>query len=984
MADENPFVTTDVVKMVLETDLELLDKFLTAHSFINSYESLYQMQTVRHPVVWFIRLARASIDLTMGTNPVIGTALCQALLPLLEEPNLTDLFDDPAMPDQLCIQLKGSATYGLFRQGKLMDSIAFGESVRATASHNIDSPAYWTLNIVLVNAYFHTLHFAEALDLFERIEPIGDDKMFLFTSVKQQIERLRYPYDSLPDTRPRSIRSLEIWQQSLGPQQEILQVFEDASKASTPKEQFVRVVAPKIAACRDRLTAIEALLDCAETYDAVEEEISRLNIAFQADMIDLMRHNQAPSDTMDGVTAALNKACFLLSTPSSQTLPTDTFCEVIEDLDNAILACKKFRNGWDRLNILWARALLVAGHFDDKTALCDFKSAFAYLETIVAKQKHRHIRAALPLKIPNLIPRLLNAACDVHDHDCVLAVSEFRRSLNISYRNENKRRYRGDKLSARKKGLKNRHFFSLSAPFYGDQIFAHLRTADGFVASSKCDLSISTVRALVPYVNPKNWVKMKLYDPQATPPDQALTPLLALIEDALAKGHITPEDHIDLALDYPVNLMPFSYVQLNETSKRLLELFTLSRVTGYAEWKHLALIDSPNNTFRSTVSIFCPAADESWREEKKTAFREAVQPLINFKTHENLDGGEADFAGVMNQLKPHSIIHFHTHGHFPTDQELNPLDHSGLLLANYGELTRRGHRLGGTKDPALLTPNKVLNSKVDLTGSHVTLCACVSGLSREAQSGDLVGLEFALREMGTSSILATHWHVDFRHASQLTSLFYKYWLQSDITKAGALRLAILDCAAKESMDVAKAHWFSFDLFEGCRKRTVTGMLLKKVALTDDFKATRLVGILETMLAETEPVWRDLHAATENEFKETLPLDNVIGLLRDHGASLLADADAVTTARLLLVLFAEEDTLAPMLSAAFERYEGDDTEMVASIIVTTGAVVALLMLVAATEFEIKGRNWSIRKGAVSAEQIKAIKDLLPKLPTSGTD
>jgi len=154
--------------------------------------------------------------------------------------------------------------------------------------------------------------------------------------------------------------------------------------------------------------------------------------------------------------------------------------------------------------------------------------------------------------------------------------------------------------------------------------------------------------------------------------------------------------------------------------------------------------------------------------------------------------------------------------------------------------------------------------------------------------------------------------------------------------------------------------------------------LKKIALADDFKATRLTELIGEMIIESGISAARLYGAAADDFKSAISLNTISNLLSKAGGEPVPESDAVSMARGTLVLLANDETFAPVLSAAFEKYEEDDNRLFAGIILSTGAVMTLLMLVAATEFEIKGKNWFVRKNQVSAAQIKAIKEMMPSL------
>ena len=101
--------------------------------------------------------------------------------------------------------------------------------------------------------------------------------------------------------------------------------------------------------------------------------------------------------------------------------------------------------------------------------------------------------------------------------------------------------------------------------------------------------------------------------------------------------------------------------------------------------------------------------------------------------------------------------------HFPKKlkyslERRKSLSDFGLMLAAEEKLPVRN-----VKDPNshvftkhLLTPKKILdkdiNPNLNFSESHISLMACVSGLSKEGIGGDALGLEWAFLLAGASSL----------------------------------------------------------------------------------------------------------------------------------------------------------------------------------------------------------------------------------------
>ena len=140
---------------------------------------------------------------------------------------------------------------------------------------------------------------------------------------------------------------------------------------------------------------------------------------------------------------------------------------------------------------------------------------------------------------------------------------------------------------------------------------------------------------------------------------------------------------------------------------------------------------------------------------------------------------------------------------------MDPSRGSGLVLSKNGQLPQDAKRSG------LLSPERIIErgSPFEFDGSHVTLQACVSGLSEEGVGGDLLGPEWSLLMGGARSVLSTHWNIPVESSADFSIRFYEEWLLSGLSRAQAWRNAILsqmhDNKAFEGEQAY--HWAAFSL-----------------------------------------------------------------------------------------------------------------------------------------------------------------------------
>ena len=133
----------------------------------------------------------------------------------------------------------------------------------------------------------------------------------------------------------------------------------------------------------------------------------------------------------------------------------------------------------------------------------------------------------------------------------------------------------------------------------------------------------------------------------------------------------------------------------------------------------------------------------------------------------------------------HSVLHFSTHGVFPQKQsENNPFTNSGIVISD-GDSIPDGDAVARGETSYLLSPKKIILNGIKMQDSHVTMMACVSGLSREGLGGDALGMDWALTQAGATSILASHWMVSAADAASFLELFYTKWLMEKKSRGHA-------------------------------------------------------------------------------------------------------------------------------------------------------------------------------------------------------
>lgn len=296
---------------------------------------------------------------------------------------------------------------------------------------------------------------------------------------------------------------------------------------------------------------------------------------------------------------------------------------------------------------------------------------------------------------------------------------------------------------------------------------------------------------------------------------ELLTPFVNWLQPLLTSGVMHTGDHICYCPDGDLHLFPLHYVRFQENY--LIDTFSLSRTQGVASM--LDIQSKPTRHIDQFLLIQASAALDD--PDKKTAFGEVGNWLTKQFNGQKLVNEQADVEQTVIQLATGRLIHFSTHGYFPTKASNTtgerPYYDSGLLLYHEGQPPVNTIESDWEiREPFLLSPDRLLRATWNMEGSHVTIQACVSGQAKEGIGGDALGLDWALLQLGASSLLSTGWNVDVYWANDFCRLFYEAW-QNGQSKADAHRLACLALKEKRKNETAPGdltspyYWAAFSL-----------------------------------------------------------------------------------------------------------------------------------------------------------------------------
>jgi len=296
----------------------------------------------------------------------------------------------------------------------------------------------------------------------------------------------------------------------------------------------------------------------------------------------------------------------------------------------------------------------------------------------------------------------------------------------------------------------------------------------------------------------------------ASPSDvpQQLSPLVDWLGQLVDAGALHRGDHICYAPDDLLHLVPLHYVDFR--GEPLVKWFSVSRTHSAVLLHHFAGKTCRLPSWYLAVKV--PLADEAENDPGKVARLGRVSEWLGRGPLKGtrLDDGAADLAALAGQKLVNAVVHFATHGCFPRPGEAtNPFRDSGLILSKSGRLP------ASAKDRDLFSPERIIakDSRFKFDGSHLSLQACVSGLSEEGIGGDLLGLEWSLLLAGARSILSTHWNVPVESSADFCIRFYEEWLVNGQSRAQAWRNAVLSLMDNNQLFEGRQahHWAAFSL-----------------------------------------------------------------------------------------------------------------------------------------------------------------------------
>lgn len=327
-------------------------------------------------------------------------------------------------------------------------------------------------------------------------------------------------------------------------------------------------------------------------------------------------------------------------------------------------------------------------------------------------------------------------------------------------------------------------------------------------------ISKSIIREAAQNVDPRNWGEPKDYDPGTLIEDtsEVMSPLIEGLGALMDQGIIENGDHICYSSDDSFNNVPLNYLKLNGTCivdhvsvSKIQNAFHLEKILQMTEFQ------SPVGCVSFIVPTIQNTKKKNWvkmRENLWKPVRWLQAHIPDYSVYENENG---TIQQLRDYKRAHHILQFCTHGIFPNLNEAqNPFYQSGLVLSDGNSLPDEDAVVQGSYEN-VLTPSKIFDLGLKFTDCHVSVMACVSGLSREGIGGDALGLDWAFIQAGAASLLSSHWYVSAELAAAFFERFYYHWLSKDKSRASAHRAAIQDLRSQKGILSQPYCWAAFTL-----------------------------------------------------------------------------------------------------------------------------------------------------------------------------
>lgn len=636
---------------------------------------------------------------------------------------------------------------------------------------------YWHALVFCAKSQFRQLNFEEAHDLLSRVPEAYRD-VEQFSIVKDELIKLQTQRFVVEIPIVTEDKILSIWQTTFPKLSKNLDLYEDClsrSGSTTPQE---------MALLRDLIDTMVTIANGDMYIEEKMHEIASLRLKFGQLWRGLLQINFQGDFTIARVDNLSEETDIMISSADFTQLLSHR-----KNLESAIQWTLAVKDAYGNLQLLWCNVLIhlaiLSKHGDieeQKELVCH-----SIVELLTAINHYKEqipnyiYKAGITNLFPGVVPKVFSdtnsrfgpklafLACESHKGRSLLAIQS-EESLCEEV---------GSKFPQQKMLGEATHYLSFTTSNYTDRIYSTIYCANGTVDATVIDLSVSGLRRLFPNIDPQSWEGSASLFGKPVNLQLKLVPLIVLLDRHLACGNIQAGDHICVAAEDPVYPFPLSYIKLGQGI--LVEKLSLGYVASFAD--ALRIYQAEPVKPKKSHGVYVSRRGEKQPETKFQRFQSiekllgTVYDICDFKDLSNESSSH-----ILRRFTPNSIIHMDTHGYF--EHGKNPYSNAGLLVSD-----GISKPTGSVAPQYLLTPEILVDSKVNMEGSHVTLNACVSGLGKAGQGGDILGLDFALRYKAAASLIASQWHVNGALSDRFLHYFYTGWLVNGLSRAQAWRAA---------------------------------------------------------------------------------------------------------------------------------------------------------------------------------------------------
>jgi hypothetical protein len=750
------------------------------------------------PGVRFLAAVRLQMHLGYGVDTAAGSALGEALWPLLQ----TYWSETRQCLGEMAVQAAatsfGAWVYATKEEGQWPVLLKRLESAADWCPELPREPAYWNVACVVAITRLRNNDVATARAMLEAIPADLLERVPQAAVLRGQLTSFaegRFELDIHPPTEE---QAYAIWDRDLHINAKTLQRLHDQVQIDNLNVQGWNVA--QLPALIKELQSQREYALGATPFDEKYRELARRTLAWREDLRQFLSPGYDPDHVnREWVEGCLARVALLQAgayTPESLVVRS---AEALRQLARAMRWARRAGDTHTLWMLRWS-AVIVYDRTDDREHM---SRALSRLCRSLHAGRLGSSDAELCSLVANFFSGLPEKVAELHRRQpspwLMLEASELRRGRALLA--SRAQLQLGRAVPWRQPALLGPRTHYLGFTVMHDQraIVASLLTADGRLVADRVEVEWTALQAALRSLDPSG---PALRNPlaQVSPWWRTLVPLLGPLAQALADGRVADGDHLCLAAEDPIHLLPLHSLPCGGLP--LFRRLTVSRVTSLGDALYLTTQAAQRPARAVAVFVDAQHRDPQLRRKHFGTTVAQLQALLpEVLAHEPT---WITAEQLVNTLAPAVVVHLHAHGYFELGQ--NPHTNGGIVVSDGRGLPRLGRNV------PLLTPKTLLDAAPQLTGSHVTLSACVSGQGLPGRGGDVMGLEMALRWQGAASVLATHWDIRSEDATIFCERFYRHWLGEGLSRGEAWQRTMLSLAHPTAPLAEQLRWSAFSLF----------------------------------------------------------------------------------------------------------------------------------------------------------------------------